>query len=411
MQGTLDEIRVIFAEEFRRQLKRVGWRIFTFAVPVLLLLALIIVPLVRNAIGGDGPAAVARLGYVDDAGVMSSLADTPGLVRFTNTGAGISALTAGDVDALFAIPGDYLESGEVEWYRHGGGVFSGEDMGARFTELLRLALVADQVDAHTLARVVNTASYETFRVDEDGTVANERSPAEQVGDFFVPFIFAILLMISIFTGSGSLLQSISEEKENRMVEMLITSVQPISIMAGKVLALGAAGLLQVTVWIASAALIAPRIVDQIPNAGDLQVGPALLLTVIAFFIAGYFLFAVIMAGMGAATTSVREASQVSALVTLPAVVPVWLSSLIITDPDGPVARVLTFIPLTAPTAVMLRIAAGDPAPAEVAGSLLLTLATALALLWVSARIFRAGILLYGQRMSLRRVWLALRTAA
>jgi ABC-2 type transport system permease protein len=257
---------------------------------------------------------------------------------------------------------------------------------------------------------VQPAEYTVYEVADDGTFAEEASGAEQAAEFFVPFVFAFLLMFAIFAGSGSLLQSVADEKENRMIEMIITSATPLSIMAGKVLALGLAGLVQVTVWVVSAAILAPLIFDQIPNAGDINVSIGLLALVLVLFLAGYLLFAVIMAGMGAATTSVREASQISAIVTFPAVIPIWFSSLLITQPDGGFARALSFIPVTAPTTILIRLSAGNVSGAEVAGSLAVIFITALALLWVSARVFRAGLLLYGQRMSLKNVWKALRYA-
>jgi ABC-2 type transport system permease protein len=218
----------------------------------------------------------------------------------------------------------------------------------------------------------------------------------------------MLLMISIFVGSGALLQSVTEEKENRMIEMLVTATSPMSIMLGKILGLGAAGLLQIGIWLTVAAFTVPMISDQFSGLSALSLDPGLIAILIAFYFAGYFVFASFMAAIGAASTSVREASQISAIVMIMGIIPIYTSAIIIPDPDGGLARALTFFPLTSPTASMMRIAGGTEALYEIILGLLVTALSGVFLLWLSARVFRAGLLLYGQRMSLRLVWNALR---
>jgi ABC-2 type transport system permease protein len=337
--GISRETRVILGEEFRRQIRRRSWQFFTILVPLALLAALFIVPMIRNAVT-ENPSTTPlnRVGYVDNAGVILDFGIPEAPVRYNDRSAGVIGLIRGDVDAIFVIPADYVTTGQVEWLRVDGGFLSDDSLAGVFREFLTVELIAGLVDPDVLDRVIRPASFTIYDVSEDGTVTQEAPQAQQAGEFFVPFIFAVLLMIAIFSGSGSLLQSVADEKENRMIEMIITSATPLSIMAGKVLALGIAGLIQVSVWIVSAAILAPQIINEIPNAGDLQVAPELLLTVLLLFVSGYFLFAVVMAGVGAATTSVREASQFSALVTIPAVVPVWLSSLLGRNQTAPWRR-------------------------------------------------------------------------
>lgn len=411
MLGTSPETRVILGEEFRRQIRRRSWQILTLLVPAVLLIALFAVPLIRNAVTENDPVRpLSKIGYVDNAGIILDFGLTEGPAGYADRETGIQAVQRGQVEAVFVIPQNYLETGEVQWIRADSGFLTDDSLAGVFREFLTVELIAGLVEPSVLERVVRPAHFTVYEVSEDGTIAEEPPDAQQAGEFFVPFIFALLLMIAIFSGSGSLLQSVADEKENRMIEMIITSATPLSIMAGKVFALGAAGLIQVSVWVISAALLAPLIIDQIPDAGDLSVGVDLLVLVLLLFIAGYFLFAVIMAGVGAATTSVREASQISAIITIPAVVPVWLSSLLVSNPDGTVAQVLSYIPVTAPTTILIRLSAGNVSAAEVAASLLVITASAFVLLWVSARVFRAGLLLYGQRMTLKNVWSALRHA-
>lgn len=411
MLGISPETRVILVEEFRRQIRRRSWQFLTLLVPLVLLLTLIIVPVIREVVGDDEQSApLDRIGYVDDSGIILNLAISDGPIQFADRAAGAQALQRGDVEAVFVVTENYLETGEVQWMRSSTGFLSDDSLADLWRDFMTVELIAGLVEPRVLERVISPANFTVYEVDEDGRISREPPDAQQAGEFFVPLIFAFLLIFAIMFGSGSLLQSVADEKENRMIEMIITSATPLSIMAGKVFALGVAGLIQVGVWVASVAIFAPLIIDQIPNAGDLSVGPGLLVTVVLLFLSGYFLFAVIMAGMGAATTSVREASQVSAIITIPAVIPVWFSSLIVADPDGGVAQTLSYIPITAPTTILIRLSSGSVSTVEIAASLLTITASALVLLWVSSKVFRAGLLLYGQRMSIKNVWAALRDA-
>ncbi len=183
-----------------------------------------------------------------------------------------------------------------------------------------------------------------------------------------------------------------------------------SIMMGKIFGLGAAGLLQIGIWLTAVVFTVPRISDQFSGLSSLSLEFDLIILLIAFYFAGYFVFAALMASIGAATTTVREASQISAIVMIPAIVPIYSSAIIIQNPDGVLARVLTFFPLTAATASMMRIAGGTTKTYEVLIGLALTALAGVFLMWLSARVFRAGLLLYGQRMGIRNVLRALRQA-
>ena len=118
----------------------------------------------------------------------------------------------------------------------------------------------------------------------------------------------------------------------------------------------------------------------------------------------------ILAGVGSATTSAKEAGPITTMIVLPAGIPIWLVQVILSTPDGGVARVLSFIPVTAPTAMMLRIASADVSNAEILASLAVIVLAGVVMLFASARVFRAGLLLYGQRMTLGAVWRAVRQA-
>jgi ABC-2 type transport system permease protein len=351
-----------------------------------------------------------RIGLLDLSGYVSdgSIAVAE-LQLFRDRQSGVSALLTKEVDSFFIVPGEYLNTGRVEWLHTGSAISAGlstrEDTG-QVRALLRRELVTGKLPPSGEARFLSPANFESILVEEGG--ATKEGPQE-ASPLSISYIFAILLAISVVTGSGYLLQSVSEEKENRMIEVLLTSVSSWQMMVGKVLALGSVGLIQVLVWAASLALIGPRILGNFPQLGELNVDPSFVVWFVAFFLAGYFVLGVTMAAIGAATTSHREASQISMLMLMPAVmVPLWFFMIISGNPDGPIARTLSFIPLTAPITMIQRIGATDVPITEIVFSLVATVAGGVFLLWGSARIFRAGLLMYGQRMTLRSVLRALR---
>ncbi len=408
MRETAGEARIVFSEEFRRNLRRRSWLIITGLVPAILLVLLIAVPIIRSIAGDEDEPDPNPIGYVDLSGELSEV-DFPDLTRFDTREGGIDAIVAGDIEDLFVVPADFLESGDAEWLSQQSGISGGNANRRRFASFLTLSLIADRLDERLVARVITGADYVRVHVGEDGSVSpDDDDPLNQL---VVPVIFTALLMFSIMMGSGSLLESVSEEKENRMVDVLLTSVSPLSLMAGKILAMGTTSLVQIMVWVGSIAIIGPQIIDQIPNAADLKIEPLTLAYVSLFFIAGFFLFSVILAGIGSATTSAKEAGPITAVVTLPAVFPVSLSfNMILGEPDGVLARVLSFIPMTAPWTMILRIGSAGVSNVEIIASLAVTVLAGVGLLFVSARVFRAGMLLYGQRMTLGAVWRAVRQA-
>ena len=406
----------VIVEELRRGSSRTFYRVMTFAVPVLLLVVAIAAPVLRSVMergneGSDaGPNADRSSIIVDRSGLLETdMVVGAGFQLITEREAGIATLLSGEVSAVFVVAADYVSSGQVEWLHTGSALSAAVGRGddtERLERLLRRTVLANRLSLVETRRFLEPVLMEQFTVRTDGTV---QADVGEVGLLSVSYLFAVLLMMSIFTGSGFLQESIADEKENRMIEVLVTSVSPFRLMAGKVFGMGAIGLVQVGIWVISIAVLRPIIAGNVPGLGGLHIDASLLIWAVAFFLAGYFVLSVIMAGIGAATTSYREASQVSLLVLMPAVMPVAAFQLIAGNPDGVLGRVLSFIPITAPITMMLRLGESDVAVAEILASLVVTFLGGLGFLWASAKIFRAGILLYGQRMSVRGVVAALRT--
>ncbi|MEE8566572.1 MAG: ABC transporter permease, partial [Candidatus Bipolaricaulota bacterium] len=407
MLETLSEMRLIFVEELRRFTRGKGYIILTLAVPTILLVVMGVILTVR-AVSPDReePKPIGIVTLSNDGAVASDDLQGFQFLAFSTRQEGINALSRGTVKEVFVIPEDYLKTGRVEWLHGKDSAFSGFDSGpggtssAAVRAYLRTTLAIEEMMPELLARAVVGAAFERVRIGENGLPVEEDANTK-VGTIIVSLVFTLLLVLSIMIGAASLGEAVAEEKENHMIDVLLTSVKPLSLMAGKVLAIGTAQLIMITVWVGSVVVMVPRIADVIPSVFEFPIDLGLLVWVLAFFLAGYFVSSVIMAGIGAAATKVQEANQLAFLVIFPLLASVYVLGLILSNPGGGLALVLSFIPFTAPSAMMMRLAVDGVSRLESLASLAVIVATGMALLWASARVFRASLLMYGQRFSLR----------
>lgn len=413
-------VRIVTRHEFRTAVTRPSYIILTAAVPVLVALAVAgfaVFTLVtredaeaETASSAESSAQTPRLGYVDltdGPALFGAHQEQPGaeFVPVSDRDAGIAALMDEQIDALFVFPPDFAETGTVVRVRiaDDGGVF-GPD-GPSFSGTLRgfvlSNLFADEVPAGLAERLQVPYTLVVEEVRPDG--AEDESTGFDVGRAAFFAVAGISLLFSVFFSSGYVLNALVEEKENRVMEVLLSSVKPDALLLGKFLGLGAAGLLQMAAWlgaVGAGVLVLGLIVDvptdllTMPGVGDIAVAAG-------YFLFGYALFASLMAAVGAVTTSLREANQISAIVIVPAFIPVWLNFILFTEPEGTVARVLTFIPVTAPVTGFIRLAVGAMGPLETVAALLVLAASAAGALWLAMRLFRAYLLMYGKRPTLK----------
>ncbi len=412
---------LVARHEFAVTTGRLGFRVFAAAVPVLGLLALIGIGIFDAVRGGDEPsgsageptAEVTRVGYVDGAvgedgrPLFTSFREQDGVVfaPYENEDTASAALQAEEIDAFYVFPRDFLETGNVVRVRMAG---SGEGAGSASLRRFVLSnLVAGKVDEQELERLVTPYLLTTVELSESGAAVEEEG--FDGAEFLFSFGAGMLLIVSVLTAAGYLLQGLSEEKENRIMEVLLSSLKPEQLMFGKLLGLGAAGLLQMAVWTATLVaflLAVGRIVDlpvelSAPSVETLGVA-------LGYFLLGYAFLGTIQAALGVVTTNQKEANNIAVFVVLPAVSPMWFLTVLIEHPDGVLAQVLNYAPFTAPLTGLVRFGAGGTSLGEVALSLgVLAAFTALAVL-LTARLFRAYLLMYGQRPRvghiLRTLW-------
>ena len=218
-------------------------------------------------------------------------------------------------------------------------------------------------------------------------------------------------MLAIFTSSGYLLQGLGEEKENRVMEILLSSISPKQLLAGKIIGLGAAGLVQIIVWLVSANFLMKMASAAWGNViGSLQVPPDFLILGIIYFILGYLLMAVIMAGVGSVNPTAREGQQMSAIFTIPVIIPIYFMGLIMEHPENIVVKILTFIPITAPITVIVRLGLSEIPLWELLVSISILILSIWGLFVLCTKLFRTYLLMYGKRPDLKEIVRSFREA-
>lgn len=188
------------------------------------------------------------------------------------------------------------------------------------------------------------------------------------------------------------------------MEVLLSSIKPEHLMFGKLAGLGAASLLQIALWAVTAVafLLVLNLIVELPFElnSEFIPSPGSLLTAFAYFLLGYALIGTLLAAIGAVTTNQRQAGNISAFVIVPAIAPMWFMITFLENPEGTVARVLSFIPFTAPVASLTRLSLGGMGGVEVILSLLSLAISVVIVVGLTARLFRAYLLAYGQQPSL-----------
>jgi ABC-2 type transport system permease protein len=398
---------LIFRHEFRHMMKRKAFIILTLLVPVL---ALISIGVFQLAAAGESPAVEAvTIGYVDEAGGFGQ-STTQGyieLVRFDTRDDATAALINGVISEYFAIPSDYLSTGVINRYTLKRQLETPPAISTAIKNFLTGNMLADKVPPETVYRIEAPLELVTTRLTETGEVAAEQGG---YGNVIIPAIFGLLLALSLQASTIYLVQGLGDEKESRLIEVLLSSVSSRQLLTGKVLGLGAAGLVQVVVWLISLPLLLSLASSTIGGFfNTIQLPANFLVLGIIYFILGYLLFAALSAGVGAISPSAREGQQLSMIYAMLVYIPLWFASFLFIFPDSPIWSVLTIFPVTAPIAAMLKLGVTGIAAWELAASLAVLVLSIILVMSLAIRAFRVYLLMYGKRPAWGEVIRNLRT--
>lgn len=399
----------VIRHEFLATVKRRGFWIGLIVVPIFSgLIALIsivgsVTATAASAAGRQNDAGK-PLGYVDAAGVLARLEAAGGVpgeyVRFPGEALARQELARGAIGGFYLIPADVIARGNVTFIADQFTPLDSLDRSRAFRGVIELALLDGDRAAQTrIARPVVIERRAAVAPQEaKGGVGLPFSPA--------PVVVTLLFFGVLMTASSYLMNGVSTEKENRVMEVLMSSVTPMQLLIGKILGLSLVGLLQLGLWMGSGLSLVRFIPIASQFMGGIDAGT--IVWSFVFFVLGYFTYAALLAGLGALMPTSREAAQYTFFVILPLILPMYFLNAFMLDPNGAASTALSLFPLTSPIGMIARMSATDVPLWQIALSAALTAATAAAAVWIVSRLFRAQMLLSGTRPSVRQIASALR---
>jgi ABC-2 type transport system permease protein len=388
-------------------LKRVRQRSFLlalFGIPVMMVAVAVISSLIAISGGDSRP-----VGYVDNAGflepaVLPDLAEEG--IRFAEFRAypteavAMDALDEGAIQAYYVVPHGYIETKALTLYY--GEEAPGNGVRDDFASYIRASLVNQQPsEAQAILQEGLNLTVRSFNGRREISQGN-------IAGFILPFISVFFLYFAVVSAGGYMLQAVTDEKENRTVEVLTTSISPEQLMGGKALGLMGVSLTQLLTWgvtLGLALFVAGRYLDFLSG---MTVPWGMLGLMALYFLPTFALIAGVMTTIGAAVTELQQGQQVSGIVNMLFILPVFFAAVILGNPNSPLLLALTLWPTTSFITVLLRWSMGSVPLWQMVLSWLVVTASAGVLVWLSARVFRMGMLRYGQRLSIRGIWEGLR---
>lgn len=406
----MSKIRLMAVYEYRKHVFKKRFILVLLSFPFMLALG-IGMGVLANALTHSSDA----LGYVDQAGVLTDPlpAPQPGrgaddpetarmvpLIAYESEEAARSALEAGDIQAYYVIAPDYRESSRVALVYFESPPYNATRQFWDFMQINRLRDLELEVAQRAVADSTLVVLW-----PEDSPGGARRFSGDSFLNILMPLFvgmaFAILLMIS----AGYLVGVVADEKENRTMEILVTSLSPSQLIVGKVIGIVGVTLTQLVAW-AFFAFLAVWVGGQVLDLALLQNlsldwKPVLITALVA--LPAYVLAAGLMTALGSTVTELQEAQQVSGLFMIPTVAPLWLAAYILANPNSAVAVGLSLFPLTSVATIGLRLSFGPVPTWQIAANVMLCSLCAAGSLWLAARAFRLGMLRYGQKVTLPQI--------
>jgi ABC-2 type transport system permease protein len=416
----MTKIFTVLRHELATTLRRPSYLLVAFGIPLLAILVFAGLTIIRGGSPGRAvssealdPSEFKVEGYVDQAGLISVIPQNipeGHLVAYQSEEQAQEALDSGKIASYYVIPQDYIETGDLLYVRPNPSPFSAhrQDSAMRWTLLVNVL----GGDAEFAGRVWSPVNLEVTDLTPSPQAGQGCSTPGATCDSnllirYLPMIMLVLFYIFITTGSSLLLRNISTEKENRVMEVLMLSINPLQILAGKIIGLGIATLLQMLAWVGTVFLVFRTGGQTLNLPAGFQIPPTLLAWGLVFFLLGYAVYASLMAGAGALVPNVKETTQVTWVVTMPIFAGYLIGLFLLEDPHGRIATALSLFPLTSPILMIMRLTVGGvPLWQPLLAAVLLALTAILAVRAV-ARMFHAQNLLSGQSFSARRFYAAL----
>lgn len=431
----MSNISIIIGREFNERVRKKSFIITTLLMPVLMLVLMAAPALIMNFSKGE----LKRIAVIDESGLVAPALESNEEIAYEPT-----SLTTDearreltDFFGVLYIGSDILQnSSNVRLYANSSTSLSIEsDITGQIERILEAKKLKNyHIDnlQQILDEVKTTVTLQTFRNDksQEEDAQSQSSAVATATGYILGFVLYMFLLIY----GSMVMQSVIEEKNNRVLEVIVSSVRPFELMMGKILGVAAVAVVQVLIWgvliVVAGSVVMPQLMPAdamasvqamqqgMPDAAMggmdsdmLQIVAALtdlgyivkiFVCLLLFIVGGYLLYSAMFAAVGSAVDNVQDASQLQMPVTLPIILALLMMIAVIKDPNSPLAFWFSLIPFTSPVVMMARIPYGIPAW-EVALSLVLLYASFVAMVWLAGKIYRVGIFMYGKKPTFREL--------
>ena len=297
-------------------------------------------------------------------------------------------ISSKEIEGYFSIPATVYDSGKVEFRAENVGNIRVTERFSRTIEevIVEQRLKGQGLDPTLIRKLIASVDIKSIKVSEKG----EEKESGFLETFFSAYIVIMMLMFLVLTSGQLLIRSVVEEKSNRVIEVLLSSCSARDLMVGKILGLSGLGILQILIWGSIGLALSLK------SGTNIFVLENLLLSAVYLFL-GYMLYSAIFVAAGSPVTTEQEAQQITSYVSLFLVFPIVLAIPAMQNPNSPLIKILSFIPLLTPAFMVLRIPIQMPETWEILTTIGIMIVSSVGMMWVAGKIFRIAILVYGKR--------------
>ena len=400
---------LVMRAEINATLRRKTFLFFAFVLPIVMgLIAGVAMFVNRDKAPTELPTAAdfiamsaeesGKIGYVDASGLILSLPEdisADEFQRYADEPAADAALTAGAISGYYLIPTDYLHSGDLTYVTPNYQPLS-DDVNTHSMEWVLMYNLLDE-DAQLATSIWQPLEVEATSLAPPAEEATEES---WITDLF-PTLMVLILYMVILIPAGVLVSSVTDEKKNRVLEVLMSSISPKQLLNGKIMALGLLGLLEAAVWLGIMWFVIGFGGQALAIPDGFTIPTSLVVWSLVFFMLGYAIYGSQLAAVGALASDVKETRSANLVVMAPMILSYMFMILIFESPNSPVSIALSLFPLTSPIAMIARLVTTDVPFWQPALAALILVVSVIYILRLTARMFRAQILLSGQPFSVR----------
>ena len=396
----MNKMMLVAQYEYKRHVFRRGFWVAIFAVPLGILLMMGLSMFFSFSAADKRP-----IGIVDEAKLIKSLPvfekgdifsdPQPEFKAFADQQSARAALDSGQIQAYAVIPNAYLSTYKMDYH-----------FDKPITSYIQSGLSAVLRDSLMQGKTIPNLS----ALDRETEFTFQSMDGKKTSSQYdwlkitIPIGVGVLFFITVMMSGSYLMQAIVEEKENRTMEMMITSTSPTELIGGKIIGDMGIGLTQMGMWVLIIGIGAFFFRDKLTFLEHIDLDWRYVTITLLFMLIGYVFICALMGMIGATVTTAQESQQFTGLIIIPMMLPYYLSTVFITSPNSIIPRILSFFPFSAPLAIPLRMGFTTVPTWEIIVSLVILSASGIGTIWLAGKAFRLGMLVYEQKVPLKKLF-------